>query len=137
MHSPLSVHAAAQAREASGPSPVRTMSRTPAMTAPGSALAMPAGSTLGQTSTHLPHCVQAASISSMRLSSADSKVVWVIARNSLDWLPRSGNPCIRPAARGDKPCARLGHSRQDTTSDCLPMGLGARERVRATLDRKI
>src|SRR5882757_4862318 len=66
MHSPDSTHELAHLREASGPSPVRTISSTPAIVACGSASAMPAAAVIGQASKHLPHLVQAESISSVR-----------------------------------------------------------------------
>src|SRR5262245_40794038 len=74
MHSPLSTQALAHLRDISGPSPVRTMSRTPAMVARGSAVATPAGSLMGQASKHLPQAVQASSIASTRAARAASKV---------------------------------------------------------------
>src|SRR5262245_10240132 len=45
------------------------------MTAVGRACLMPAGSTLGQLSTHLPHSVQASSMSPMRSLRARSKLL--------------------------------------------------------------
>jgi hypothetical protein len=51
----------AHLRDAAGPFPVRTMSSTPAMMSWGSSSTIPAGPTLGQTSTHLPHFVQVSS----------------------------------------------------------------------------
>src|ERR1700742_5241450 len=66
MHSPLSKQEAAHCRDASGPSPDLRMSSTPLMMSFGAASATPAGATLGQTSTHLPHRVQASSISLTR-----------------------------------------------------------------------
>src|SRR4051812_15751595 len=84
MHSPLSIQAAAHLRDASGPSPVRTMSRMPLMMLVELESETPAGCTLGQTSTHLPHLVQASSISLTRASRAVSKVMSVIScRSSL------------------------------------------------------
>src|SRR5438876_10833571 len=74
MHSPESTQELAHLREASGPSPIRTMSRTPAIVACGSASAMPAAPVIGQASKHLPHLVQASSISSTREARAVSKV---------------------------------------------------------------
>src|SRR5207248_1730466 len=74
MHSPESTQELAHWREASGPSPVRTMSSTPAIVACGSASAMPAASVIGQASKHFPHFVQASSISSTREARAVSKV---------------------------------------------------------------
>src|SRR5262249_58106317 len=79
MHSPLSMQELAHLREASGPSPVRRISSTPAMTSCGLA-SIPAGATDGQTSTHAPHLVQAASMSSMREANAVSKVRSFIER---------------------------------------------------------
>src|SRR5258705_3773245 len=75
MHSPLSMQDAAHLRDASGPSPLRTMSSTPLMMSPELVSAMPAGFTLGQTSTHLPHRVQASSMSSTRWPRAVSKEI--------------------------------------------------------------
>src|ERR1700721_2487422 len=84
MQSPLSMQDAAHLREVSGPSPVRTMSRIPPMMSVELECETPAGLTLGQTSTHLPHLVQASSISSTRASRAVSKVMSVIScRSSL------------------------------------------------------
>src|SRR5581483_1112132 len=74
MQWPLSVQEEAHFREASGPSPVRKRSITPVMTATGEASAMLAGATLGQTSTHLPHLMQASSISPVRSLKAASKL---------------------------------------------------------------
>src|SRR5260221_10560854 len=73
MHSPVSTQALAHLREASGPSPVRRMSMTPAMTARGSA-STPPGPVTGQTSTHLPQRVQASAIAATRAASAVSNV---------------------------------------------------------------
>jgi len=73
MHSPVSTQALAHLREASGPSPVRRMSMTPAMTARGSA-STPPGPVTGQTSTHLPQRVQASAIAATRADSAVSNV---------------------------------------------------------------
>jgi hypothetical protein len=75
MHSPLSVQDAAHLRDASPPAPLRMISIIPVMTSTGFASAMPAGSTLGQTSTHLPHRMQASSICSMQPLSAASNVI--------------------------------------------------------------
>ena len=72
MHSPLNMQDAAHFRDASEPSPVRTRSSTPLMMSSGLASEMPAGLTLGQTSTHLPQRVQASTMSSTRPASADS-----------------------------------------------------------------
>jgi hypothetical protein len=66
MHSPESTQELAHVREALGPSPVRTMSSTPATVARGSASAMPAAGVIGQASKHLPHLVQASSIQPFR-----------------------------------------------------------------------
>src|SRR5581483_11088645 len=74
MQSPLNMQEAAHFRDACGPSPLRTRSITPAMTAMGEAAAMLAGATLGQTSTHLPHLTQASSMSPVRSFSAASKL---------------------------------------------------------------
>src|SRR5271155_1465042 len=73
MHSPLSMQDAAHLRDASGPWPLRTRSSTPPMTSSGLVPEIPAGLTLGQTSTHLPHRVQASSMSSTRSPRAVSK----------------------------------------------------------------
>src|SRR5258705_6669544 len=73
MHSPESTQAFAHLRAASLPSPSRRMSRTPAITARGSAVTPPASVT-GQASTHFPHCVQASTMSATRADNADSNV---------------------------------------------------------------
>jgi hypothetical protein len=75
MHSPESMQAFAHLADASGPSPVRTMLSTPPMTSAGAASAMPAGLTLGQTSTHRPQRVQASSIAPTRAPNAVSNVI--------------------------------------------------------------
>jgi hypothetical protein len=67
------MQAAAHLRDASGPLPVRTSSRMPPITSSGFVSEMPAGFTLGQASTHLPHRVQASSIFSTRSPRAVSK----------------------------------------------------------------
>src|SRR5258706_9295839 len=69
---------AAHWRDASGPSPVRTRSSTPLMMSSDRVSEMPAGFTLGQTSTHLPHRVQASSMSSTRSPRAVSKEMSLI-----------------------------------------------------------
>jgi hypothetical protein len=74
MHSPERRQALAHVRAASLPSPWRRMSTTPASTARGSASATPAASVIGQTSKHLPHCVQASAMAAMRADKADSNV---------------------------------------------------------------
>src|SRR5262252_5782692 len=79
MHSPVSTQALAHLREASGPSPVRRMSMTPAMTARGSA-STPPGPVTGQTSTHLPQRVQALAIAATRADSAGSNVSVMLSR---------------------------------------------------------
>src|SRR6185503_15312551 len=79
MQSPLSAQPFAQAFDASGPSPKRTMSSTPPMTLAGLASPTPAGPVMGQISTHLPHCVQASTISAARAFKASSKADSVIA----------------------------------------------------------
>jgi hypothetical protein len=56
------------------------MSITPPITSSGAAFSIPAGLTLGQTSTHLPHRVQASTISSVRSAKAVSKLISCIAR---------------------------------------------------------
>jgi hypothetical protein len=53
------------------------MSITPPITACGAVSSIPAGSTLGQTSTHLPQRVQASAISSMRSAKAVSKLICI------------------------------------------------------------
>jgi hypothetical protein len=79
IHSPLSMQDAAHLRDASGPLPVRTISRMPSMMSSDFLSEMPAGLTLGQTSTHLPHRVQASSISSTRSPRAVSKdLPWIL-----------------------------------------------------------
>src|SRR5215813_9513559 len=83
MHSPESTQALAHLREASGPSPVRTMSSTPAIAACGSASAMPAADVIGQASKHLPHLVQAETISSARACRAVSKLMLITASYAL------------------------------------------------------
>jgi hypothetical protein len=75
MHSPESTQALAHLRDASGPSPVRTMSSTPAIAACGSASATPAALVIGQASKHLPHWVQASSMASTRAVRAVSKAL--------------------------------------------------------------
>jgi hypothetical protein len=72
MQSPLSMQDAAHRRDTSGASPPRNKSITPDMTATGDASLRPAGATLGQASTHLPHLVQASSMSLVRAFSAAS-----------------------------------------------------------------
>src|SRR5689334_22366326 len=74
MQSPLSMQEDAHVREACGPSPERTRSITPAMTATGEASAILAGPTLGQASTHLPQVTQASSMLLTRSFGAASKV---------------------------------------------------------------
>src|SRR5262245_4041382 len=74
MHSPDSRQPLAHLRAASLPSPRRRMSTTPASTARGLASATPAASVIGQTSKHLPHCVQASASALMRSDNADSNV---------------------------------------------------------------
>src|SRR5262245_59304530 len=94
MHSPLSMQEVAHLREASGPSPLRTISRTPAITSCGLTLAMPAGWTLGQMSMHLPHLTQASSISSTRLLSAVSKDMPFISCAPLMPVSLSHRDCV-------------------------------------------
>src|SRR5260221_14300223 len=69
---------AAHLRDASGPSPVRTRSSTPLMMSSDRVSEMPAGFTPGQTSAHLPHRVQASSMSSTRSPRAVSKEISLI-----------------------------------------------------------
>src|SRR5262249_10257534 len=78
MHSPLSMQALAHLRDISGPSPVRTMSRMPAIVVCGSAPATPAGSLMGQASKHLPHVVQASTMTSTRAESAVWKALVMV-----------------------------------------------------------
>src|SRR4030095_8915193 len=75
MHSPESTQALAHLRDASGPSPERTMSSTPALVAWGSASATPAAPVIGQASKHLPHLVQASSMASTRAVRAVSRAL--------------------------------------------------------------
>jgi hypothetical protein len=56
------------------------MSTTPPITVCGAVSSIPARLTLGQTSTHLPQCVQASAISSVRSAKAVSKLISCIAR---------------------------------------------------------
>ena len=79
MQSPVSTQPLAQALAACGPSPKRTISSTPEITAFGVASPMPAGPVTGQISTHLPHWVQASSISAVRAAKAASKAVSAMA----------------------------------------------------------
>ena len=84
MQSPVSAQPLAQAREEAGPAPLRTMSSTPAITSFGSASPpTPSGAVIGQISTHLPHWVQASSISAVRAVKAASKLNPVMALTSL------------------------------------------------------
>src|SRR4029077_13538686 len=78
MQSPVSAQPLAQARDAIGPSPVRTISSTPEITLSGVASPTPAGFAIGQTSTHLPQRVEGASISAVRGARAASKSGYVI-----------------------------------------------------------
>ena len=78
MQSPVSAQPLAQAFAAAGPSPLRTISKMPAITALGAASPTPAGPVTGQISTHLPHCVQASSMSAVRAAKADSNAVSVM-----------------------------------------------------------
>jgi hypothetical protein len=78
MQSPVSAQPLAQAFEADGPSPARTISSTPAITLSGAALPTPAGFAIGQISTHLPQRVQASSIPAVRAARAVSKAVSVM-----------------------------------------------------------
>src|SRR6516162_2589061 len=73
MHSPVSTQALAHLRAASGPSPLRRISMTPAMTARGAA-STPPGPVTGQTSTHLPQRVQVSAIAATRADNAVSNV---------------------------------------------------------------
>ncbi len=78
MQSPVSTQPFAQACEAAGPSPMRTISSTPEMTLSGEAAPTPAGPVTGQISTHLPHLVQASSISAVRAARPISNAVSVM-----------------------------------------------------------
>src|ERR1039458_6145258 len=123
MHSPLSMQDAAHLRDASGPRPVRTMSSTPLMTSFGFASLMTAGPTLGQTSTHLPHFVQASSMRSTRRpravsketsfigckSSALAKACFIIALASLHCHPAP----VRPRVRSQVAAALAAHPRPE------------------------
>src|SRR5215467_13093309 len=99
MHSPESTQALAHLREASGPSPLRTTSSTPAIAALGSASATPAAPVIGQASKHLPHLVQASSMVSTRAVRAVSKA------SGIALLPGTRLPETRRTAqsRGDRP----------------------------------
>src|ERR1700726_2087317 len=79
MQSPVSMQVDAQRRDAAGPSPVRRMSMTPAMTSCAGAVT-PAGVLTGHTSTHLPQRVHVSIISSTRPFSASSKKLLMGAR---------------------------------------------------------
>src|SRR6185437_5102271 len=87
MQSPLSMQEDAHLREASGPSPERTRSRTPEITSVGEASAILAGPTLGQASTHLPHLTQASSMSPTRSFSAASKLISVMGHSPMIAVP--------------------------------------------------
>src|SRR5438128_6399549 len=100
MHSPVSTQAFAHLRDASGPSPVRTISMIPSITARGSA-ATPPGPVTGQTSTHLPQRVQASVIAVTRAASAVSNV-WLM-------LPRAlFSESTAPMRRVEDPALRTG-----------------------------
>src|SRR5262245_40432414 len=105
MHSPDSTQALAHLREASGPSPERTMSSTPAIVACGSAPATPAAPVIGQASKHLPHLVQASSMASTRAVRAVSKALLITAfyalrrerRNDAADVASNGHSALMPA----------------------------------------
>ena len=78
MQSPVSAQPFAQAIDACGPSPPRRMSSTPEITAFGVGVADAGRAVIGQISTHLPHFVQASSISLVRAVKAASKAVSAI-----------------------------------------------------------
>src|SRR4029077_2915731 len=88
MHSPLMMQLLAHLRDSSGPTPCRTMSRTPVTTSRGSALPIRAAAVLGQAVKQAPHLVQASSMSSTRLASALSNVMSLIA-----FAPRYPETC--------------------------------------------
>src|SRR5215471_14135931 len=81
MHSPLSMHDDAHLMEASGPAPARATSRIPPTISLGFESEIPAGRTLGHTSTHLPHFVHAPSMYSTRSLSAVAKDTSFIGRD--------------------------------------------------------
>src|SRR5437588_704035 len=114
MHSPLSTQALAHLRDASGPSPVRRMSRTPVMTATGSASTPPAPVT-GQTSTHLPQRVQASAIASTRDASAVSNVSLMRSRQAVA-APSVDN--VMPSPAELKPPLLAGVTNGDSGGHC-------------------
>src|SRR5205823_6111353 len=99
---PDSTQELAHLREASGPSPLRTMSSTPAIAACGSASAIPAAAVIGQASKHLPQRVQASSISSTRARKALSKASGMVPSwwRLLLIQPRSGQAALQLGKRG-------------------------------------
>src|SRR6185312_8963298 len=112
MQSPLSMQEEAHFRDASAPSPRRTRSITPAITPAGAASAIPAGLTLGQASTHLPHLVQASSIAPVRSFRAASKLTSVMRPVQAQEAVKQYRPrAILPIRRRDFPA---GPSRQQT-----------------------
>src|SRR6185312_13027872 len=96
MHSPLSMQADAHLRDASGPSLPRRISRMPLITSLELVSAIPAGTTLGQASTHLPQRVHASTISSTRPPSAVSKEVSLIGCGSAISLSTWNHSPARP-----------------------------------------
>src|SRR5215475_12722030 len=95
MQSPLDMQDCAHLRDASGPLPLRTSSMMPPMTSSDFVSEMPAGSTLGQTSTHLPHRVQASSISSTCLPRAVSNEVSFIGCMTVSGRAERSATCCR------------------------------------------
>src|SRR5215471_11844388 len=108
MHSPDRMQALAHLRAAAFPSPVRTISITPPMTAAGflssSAVTLPAPVT-GQTSTHLPQRVQASAIAWARASNAASNVA--TAGSGIAWDEGLTRQRIASARRIEGPAAAL------------------------------
>src|SRR5690349_5239918 len=107
MHSPESTQAFAHLREASGPSPVRRISRIPEITSRDSALTPP-GSVTGHTSTHFPQRVQASTIVATRSASAASNVSAIALLNISSHLvphtrydPYRVDPSFRPRPQAE------------------------------------
>src|SRR5881396_3606215 len=119
MHSPESTQELAHLRAAAGPSPMRTMSRTPAIVPRGSASAMPAAAVIGQPSKHLPHLVQASSISSTRLARAVSNVCSIGPRSP--WPDQPGPLLYRGPDRG----GNLGFNMKHSTGRILTTHVGS------------
>src|SRR6185436_17047439 len=108
MHSPLAMQALAHFSDSSLPLPKRKISSTPETTALGSAAPRPAGAAIGQTSKHLPHLVQASTMSSTRLVRASSNPACCM---SLDYLKTSRDTralaAILRDARASPPLLRM------------------------------